>query len=84
MTALAFNFAGNKSNYSMLIIDDESDEVTCPPINVINTGNSYSKGICDSDKVGIRILIKRTVGYYDVSVRNRYMMMDLLAEIFAI
>ena len=51
--------------------------------NVINTGNSYSEGICDSDKVGIRILIKRTVGYYDVSVRNRYMMMDLLAEIFA-
>jgi hypothetical protein len=51
--------------------------------NIINTGNSYSEGVCDTDKVGLKILIKRTVGYYDVSVRSRYMMMDLLAEIFA-
>ena len=51
--------------------------------NIANTGNSYSEGVCDTDKVGLKILIKRTVGYYDVSVRNRYMMMDLLAEIFA-
>lgn len=51
--------------------------------NIINTGNSYSEGVCNTDKVGLKILIKRTVGYYDVSVRNKYMMMDLLAEIFA-
>ena len=31
-------FAGNKSDYSMLIIYDESDEVTCPPTSIVNTG----------------------------------------------
>lgn len=38
MEALDVNFVGNKADYSMLIIDDESDEVTCPPLNAINTG----------------------------------------------
>mgnify|MGYP001182682159 CR=1 FL=1 len=39
--------------------------------------------MCDEDKVGVKLIIKRTVGYYDVHIQNKYMMMDLTAEVFA-
>ena len=51
--------------------------------NIVNSGNSFKEGVCSDDKVGFKIIIKRTVGYYDVHVRSKYMIMDLLAEVFA-
>ena len=35
---LNHEFRGKKKDYSMLVIDDESDEITCPPISVVNSG----------------------------------------------
>ena len=49
----------------------------------LETSTSYEADSCEPDKVGIKIIIKRNVGYYDVRVKNKYMMMDLLAEVFA-
>ena len=51
--------------------------------SVINTGNSFKEGVCEDNNVGFKIIIKRTVGYYDILVRNKNMMMDLMAEVFA-
>ena len=74
-------FIGTTKNKCNFLEDNACEDNTTD--NIIMSRKSYSDGICNADKVGLKIIIKRTIGYYDIRVKNRYMMMDLLAEVFA-
>lgn len=80
-------FIGATKNKCTFLGDDvcgvHNDTIHSNHVHIVTSGNSFSGSVCDEDKIGIKILIKRTVGYYDIRVINKYMMMDLMAEVFA-